>query len=156
MNKLYINFSKTKDFSEIDYYFKLVIRRAVSAVLEYEGIEGDTSVSVTLTDNDHIHKLNKKFRGVDRHTDVLSFPMYERDELDEAIDDGALELGDIVISIERAHEQALEIGNTFLEEIAFLSVHSMLHLLGYDHERSSEDDELQCRVQKTIVSALEI
>ena len=157
MNKLYINFSKTKDFSEIDYYFKLVIRRAVSAVLEYEGIEGDMSVSVTLTDNDHIHKLNKKFRGVDRHTDVLSFPMYERDELDEMIiEGGVLELGDIVISIERAHEQALEIGNTFLEEIAFLTVHSMLHLLGYDHERSSEDDELQCRVQKTIVSALEI
>ena len=78
----------------------------------------------------------------------------EDDEL--IIDDEALELGDIVISIERAKEQAKEIGNTFLEEIAFLTVHSTLHLLGYDHERSEEDEKLQCDAQKCIVATLEI
>ena len=65
-------------------------------------------------------------------------------------------LGDIVISIERAKEQAKELGNSFLYEVAFLVIHSTLHLLGYDHERSSEDDELQCRLQREIISGLEI
>ena len=156
MIKLYIDFSKTRDFPEADYYFKLVLRRAVLATLLHEGIDGNVSVSITLTDNEYIHKLNKKFRKADRHTDVLSFPMYERDEILSREYGDELELGDIVLSLERAHEQAREIGNTFLEEVAFLTVHSTLHLLGYDHERSREDDEEQCRLQKTIVSTLEI
>lgn len=156
MSKVYIDFSKTKDFPEADYYFKLILRRAVMGVLSHEGIEHDVFVSITLTDNEYIHALNKRFRGVDRHTDVLSFPMYEREEIDSYVGDGYIELGDIVLSLERAKEQALEVGNTFLEEVAFLTVHSMLHLLGYDHERSKEDDEEQCRKQKEIVSILEI
>ena len=156
MIRLYIDFSKTRDFSETDYYFKLVLRRAVMATLCHEGIEGSVSVSITLTDNKYIHKLNKRFRGVDKHTDVLSFPMYERDEILSRQLGEVLELGDIVLSLERAREQAQEVGNTFLEEVAFLTVHSTLHLLGYDHERSREDDEEQCRLQKTIVSTLEI
>ena len=89
-------------------------------------------------------------------TDVLSFPMYDGGDFDlgECIS-GAV-LGDIVISIERAKEQAKELGNSFLYEVAFLVIHSTLHLLGYDHERSSEDDELQCRLQREIISGLEI
>ena len=65
-------------------------------------------------------------------------------------------LGDVVISIQRAHEQAKEIGNSFLEEIAFLTVHSVLHLLGYDHERSEEDDRIQCELQREIIANIEI
>ena len=68
----------------------------------------------------------------------------------------SIALGDIVISLERAREQAAEIGNSFIKEVAFLTIHSMLHLLGYDHERSSEDDEAQCTAQRDIVEMLEI
>ena len=86
--------------------------------------------------------------------------MFEKEEIDEKIKNQDFEhedvLGDIVISIERAKEQSKEIGNSFLYEVAFLTVHSMLHLLGYDHERSCEDDELQCRIQKEIISTVEI
>jgi probable rRNA maturation factor len=87
---------------------------------------------------------------------VLSFPIYDNGEFDATECASGAMLGDIVISIERAKEQAAEIGNSFLYEVAFLTVHSTLHLLGYDHERSAEDDELQCRIQKEIISSVEI
>ena len=151
-----INFAKTKDFEEIDYYFKLVIRNAVKATLENRKFPYDAIVSVTLCDGEYIRELNKNFRSKDKETDVLSFPIYEDGNFDinECID-GAL-LGDVVISIPRAKEQALEIGNPFLKEIAFLTVHSILHLLGYDHERSKEEDELQCKIQNEIMESFEV
>lgn len=157
-NRLFISFSATKEFAECDYYFKTVVRQAILATLEYEAFRRDTEVSVTFCDNEYIKKLNKTYRNKDSATDVLSFPLYDlSSDCDEPlVNEGALELGDIVISIERAKEQAKEIGNTFLEEIAFLTVHSTLHLLGYDHERSEEDEKLQCDAQKCIVSTLEI
>lgn len=156
--KLFISFSATKEFEECDYYFKTVIRQAILATLEYEDFGRDTDVSVTLCDNEYIRKLNKEFRNKDSATDVLSFPLYDLspDSDEPVIEDGSLPLGDIVISIERAKEQAKEIGNSFLEEIAFLTVHSTLHLLGYDHERSEEDEKIQCDAQKCIVATLEI
>ena len=157
-SKLFISFSATKEFEECDYYFKTVVRQAILATLEYEDFRRDTEVSVTFCDNEYIKKINKEFRNKDSATDVLSFPLYDlsRDSDEPIIEDGPLALGDIVISIERAKEQAKEIGNTFLEEIAFLTVHSTLHLLGYDHERSEEDDKIQCEAQKCIVATLEI
>lgn len=157
-SKVMINFSKTGNFEECDYYFKLVIRRAVVATLLYEGFPADADVSVTLCDNEYIKALNKEYRNKDSATDVLSFPMYDfaTEEVYSAFPGESMSLGDIVISIERAKEQAKEIGHTFLEEIAFLTVHSMLHLLGYDHERSAEDDEAQCAAQREIVSTIEI
>lgn len=154
--KLLIRFSKTREFEEINYYFKSVIRKAIFATLEHEKFKFDAELSVTLCDNEYIKELNKTYRGKDKPTDVLSFPMYENGEFDisECIS-GAM-LGDIVISLERAGEQAKELGNSFLREVAFLTVHSVLHLLGYDHERSKEEDELQCKIQKEIVNSLEI
>ena len=151
---LYIGFAATGDFPEIGYRLKSVVRQAVKAVLMSEGFESDAFVSVTFCDNAYIRGLNNKFRGVDKHTDVLSFPLFERDELDYSSDIEIM-LGDVVISLERAKEQADEIGNDFYKEIAFLTVHSILHLLGYDHERSKEDDELQCRLQREIMKTLE-
>ena len=153
---LKINFSKTRNFSEIDYYFKCVIRCAVEATLKHEKFPYDAIVSVTLCDAEYIRNLNKTYRDKDKATDVLSFPLYDNGEFDmnECIS-GAM-LGDVVISIPRAREQAKEVGNTFLEEIAFLTVHSVLHLLGYDHERSAEDDELQCRIQREICDSFEV
>ena len=157
-SKVMINFSKTRDFEECDYYFKLVIRRAVVATLVHEDFPADIEVSVTLCDNEYIKSLNKEYRNKDAATDVLSFPMYDfsTEEVFSAFPGESLSLGDIVISIERAKEQAKEIGHTFLEEVAFLTVHSMLHLLGYDHERGPEDEEAQCAAQREIVSTIEI
>ncbi len=156
MKSLYIDFSATKKFDEADYYLKLVIRRAICAALEYEDFPFDASVSVLFCDNAHIRKLNKSFRGKDKHTDVLSFPMYEDGDFSDARIFGRAELGDIVISVERAKEQAEELGHGFLREAAFLAIHSTLHLLGYDHERSPEDDEEQCRRQREIIKNVEI
>ena len=150
-----IRFSATKRFDETDYYLKTIIRKAVLATLEHEKFKYDAEVSVTLCDNGYIRTLNKQYRGKDKHTDVLSFPIYDNGEFDMAeCISGAL-LGDIVISVERAKEQAEELGHSFIREVAFLTVHSTLHLLGYDHERSKEEDELQCRLQKEIVSTIE-
>ena len=153
---LMIRFAATRKFDEVDYYLKTVIRRAILATLDYEGFVYDAEVSVTLCDNEYIRKLNRAYRGKDSHTDVLSFPLYEDGDFDISECIGGAMLGDVVISVERAKEQASEIGNSFLQEVAFLTVHSILHLLGYDHERSPEEDEEQCRRQREIVANLEI
>jgi len=153
--ELFIEFSKTKELENADFEMKTVIRKAVSAVLDYFDFWFPCEVSVTLCDNEYIHTLNKRFRNIDRATDVLSFPLYDDGDIPEEDKELGVILGDIVISLERALEQAGEIGNTLHEEVAFLTVHSMLHLLGYDHERSKEEDELQCRLQREIIKTVE-
>ena len=117
-----------------------VVRRAVLTVGELYGVM-DAEVSVTLTDDAHIHVLNRDYRGVDRPTDVLSFALTESEE--PVIIDApcAVVLGDLVISLERAATQAEEYGHSFLRELSFLTVHGMLHLLGYDH--IEEEDRLE-------------
>ena len=117
-----------------------VVRRAVLTVGELYGVM-DAEVSVTLTDDAHIHVLNRDYRGVDRPTDVLSFALTESEE--PAIIDAprGVVLGDLVISLERAATQAEEYGHSFLRELSFLTVHGMLHLLGYDH--IEEEDRLE-------------
>ena len=92
---------------------------------------------------------------MDKPTDVLSFPMDDNGACDVAEWRNGAWLGDIVISLERVEEQAKEFGNTFIRETVFLAVHSTLHLLGYDHERSKDDDELQCEKQRIIMKKLE-
>ena len=154
--ELMIRFAASRKFPQVDYYLKTVIRRAILATLDYEGFVYDAEVSVTLVDDEYIRALNREYRGKDAPTDVLSFPLYEDGNFDISECIGGAMLGDIVISVERAKEQALEIGNSFLREVAFLTVHSTLHLLGYDHERSAEEDEEQCRRQREIVEKLEI
>ena len=152
---LYIHFSATARFPETDAFLKGVIRRAIKSTLAEREFPYGAEVSVTLCDNEYIHKLNKEYRGVDRHTDVLSFPMYEDGNFDPAECTFGAVLGDVVISLERAKEQAGEIGHSFLREIAFLTVHSTLHLLGFDHEKSPEEDELQCSLQRKIVATMD-
>lgn len=154
--KLKINFSATKSFEEIDYYFKCVIRRAIEATLVKLEFPYNAEVSVTLCDGEYIRKLNRVYRNNDKETDVLSFPIYDNGAFDPAECAEVAVLGDIVISLPRAHAQAEEIGNSFLKELAFLTIHSTLHLLGYDHERSEADDELQCRLQREICDSIEI
>jgi len=153
---LYIKFSTTKRFDEINYNLKSVVREAIIRTLEYEDFIYDAEVSVTFCDNEYIRKLNKKYRNKDKATDVLSFPMYDNGDFDPTECISGAVLGDIVISLERAKEQAAEIGNSFLHEVAFLAVHSTLHLLGYDHERSAEEEEAQCIAQREIITEMEI
>ena len=99
-----------------------------------EGMENDAEVSVTFVDDEGIRKINNKFRGMDKPTDVLSFPLGVDGVYDVNNDTGAMLLGDIVISIPHALDQADRYGHTLQREIGFLTVHSLLHLLGYDHE----------------------
>lgn len=130
-------------------------------MLEYEECDFDAQISVTITDNENIRRINKEFRNKDAVTDVLSFPMLEFDEEGNAEDEFDFDgdevvLGDIVISAERAAEQAKEFGHSFKREIAFLTAHSMLHLLGYDHERGKEEEEIMFAKQEEILNILNI
>ena len=113
---------------------RMLIRRCCNAVLVNEQFKGSAEISVSIVDDERIHELNKQYRNVDRSTDVLSFPLGAEGVYDVNNDTGAQMLGDIVISIEHAQKQAELYGHSFDREIAFLTVHSMLHLLGYDHE----------------------
>lgn len=154
--KLMIRFSETKELDTVNYDLKMTVRRAISETLGEEDFSFPAEVSVTFCDNEYIRKLNKEYRNKDKATDVLSSPMYDypEDEGELLPGDETLMLGDIVISVERAADQATEIGNTFEREVAFLAIHSTLHLLGYDHERSPEDEEIQCQRQKEIIDKL--
>ena len=118
---------------------RILIRRSCNAVLELEKFEGPAEVSVTFVDNEEIAQLNKQFRNNPNPTAVLSFPLGENGKYDRNNETGAAMLGDIVISVEKAVEQAQLYGHTLQREVAFLTVHSMYHLLGYDHEQGGLD-----------------
>ena len=107
------------------------IKDIIIECLDYEGYDDDYEVSLSFGDNKEIHELNKQFRGIDRPTDVLSFPMLS-DDFDIELEEESL--GDIVISLERAFEQSKEYNHSFEREVCFLVCHSTFHLLGYDHE----------------------
>ena len=131
---------------------RALVKRSIKAVLEHQGVENDCEVSVTFTDNENIHALNLEYRNIDRPTDVLSFPLYETEELKNPV--GELALGDIVISLEKANDQAKEYGHSFEREVSFLTVHSMLHLLGYDHELSEDDEKEMFALQDEIMKII--
>ena len=138
------------------------IEKVCEETLKFEECDFDAEVSITFVDNEEIRRLNKEFRNKDSATDVLSFPILEYDENGDIVDadfdfdEDYVMLGDIVISAERAMEQAIEYGHSFLREIAFLCVHSMLHLLGYDHVDSEEDEKIMIQKQKQILERLNI
>ena len=142
---------------EFDDGLRAEIERAVLMMGElYDA--ATCEVSITLTDDEHIHALNRQYRGIDRATDVLSFALHESDE-PEIIFDGAESqvdvLGDIVVSVERARAQALEYGHSFRRELIFLIVHGMLHLLGYDHIEEADRLEMEAE-QKFVMTELSI
>ena len=112
---------------------RLLVRRCCNAVLTFENFDEPAEISVTFVDDARIHELNKQYRDVDSATDVLSFPLGENGVYDKNPETGASLLGDIVISLETAVRQAESYQHSLQREIAFLTVHSMLHLLGYDH-----------------------
>ncbi len=138
------------------------LTRCMEKVLEYEDFPEDAEISMTFTDNYGIKEQNAASRGIDKPTDVLSFPLLDINQdgelelYDEDFADGAVLLGDIVISTEKALQQAKEYGHSELRELAFLTVHSMLHLLGYDHERSEDEEKEMFQKQEDILSLLGI
>ena len=153
---LRIYFENNQKKHAIKYKMQMLIRRTILETLDYEGMENDAEVSVTFVDDEGIRELNNKFRGMDKPTDVLSFPLldYEGESEEPFFDELCHNLGDIVISLERAMAQANEFGHSFEREVAFLTAHSMLHLLGYDHEISEEDDADMRKRQNDIMDRL--
>lgn len=132
-----------------------LVERAIKATLEEEEVVDEVEVSVSFVDNEEIRKLNKYYRGIDSSTDVLSFPLMEFEEIEEGEEDekdaeGIYPIGDIVISLEKAKEQAEEYGHSFEREVAYLTVHSMLHLLGYDHETEEERKLMREKEEKVM------
>ena len=152
--KTTIYFENHQEKETVTYGMKMLIRRAVEATLAYEEIEESCEVSVTFCDNEEIREINQKFRNIDRATDVLSFPLFDDDGMNAHVEELDCMLGDVVLSLERAREQADEFGHSFEREIAFLTVHSILHLLGYDHELSDEDDADMRKRQSEIVDGM--
>ena len=156
ITKLKIDFENGQEKVPVTYKLKMLIRRAVEATLDYEQYGNPTEVSVTFTDNAGIRALNKQYRNIDKATDVLSFPLldFEGEQDEPPVDEWIGMLGDIVISLEQAEKQAREYGHSFEREAAFLCVHSMLHLLGYDHETGEEDEKEMRRRQREILEAM--
>ena len=133
---------------------RLLIRRCCHAVLAAEQFGDSAEVSVSFVNNEQIRQLNNEFRQKDAATDVLSFPLGQDGVYDRNLETGALQLGDIVISIEKAVEQARIYGHSLQREIGFLTVHSMLHLLGYDHESGGLEMERMREKEESVLSSL--
>lgn len=133
MGKLKVVFNDNQKNVKLPAGTRMLLRRACAAVLLNEGFDDSAEINVTFVSDEEIHILNKKFRDIDSATDVLSFPLGENGKYDEDPETGAKMLGDVVISVEHAVAQAKEYGHTLNREMAFLTVHSVLHLLGYDH-----------------------
>ena len=134
---------------EVTKELRALVKKVLKAGLDYMNFDDNSEISIMFVDNEEIRELNKLHRGIDRPTDVLSFPLFEYDEEGNIIEDecafgenGELILGDIVISLERAKEQAEEYGHSFDREVGFLTAHSLLHLLGYDHITPDEEKEM--------------
>lgn len=131
-----------------------LIIKATDKVFEYEDFDVEGEISVLFVDDARIQALNKEFRNKDEVTDVLSFPQYESLK-DDGVSDPFIYLGDVVISLEQATRQAEEFGHSLEREIVYLTVHSVLHLFGYDHMTEDEKREMRDK-EKTVLRALKI
>lgn len=153
MNRVYIDNRQTK--VHLTPRLRGLLRRSISTALKFMSFEHPAEVSVTAVDDEQIRELNRDYRDKDKPTDVLSFPMSEGGEW-EMSEDGYAILGDIVLSLERCTRQAEEYGHSFERELSFLTVHSVLHLLGFDHELSKEDEEEMFSLQKQIMEKIKL
>lgn len=155
--KIYVDLSDDQDKLKPPQDIEKLIEDCTAAALEEEGIDDAAEVSVTFVDNEGIRELNNLHRGIDRETDVLSFPLGDDEngyEIDP--DNDAIMLGDIVISLEQAARQAEEYGHSYRREVAFLITHSLFHLLGYDHVNGEEEEKLMFSKQEKVLDKLGI
>ncbi len=142
------------DLEKNDKYEE-TIKKVLEQCFKEEGMEkSKIYVSITLTTPEHIHEINKQYRNVDRATDVLSFPIFEKEEIDEKIRTQNFEhedvLGDIIISIEKVKEQAVEYGHSFEREFAYMLVHGFYHLMGYDHIQEADKVIMRAKEEKVL------
>jgi len=155
--KLKVSIKNNQNNVKIPSGIRLLIRRCCHAVLISEGFTQNAEVSVSFVSNQEIRSLNKTYRQKDSVTDVLSFPLTDEDGTREInTETGFIMLGDIVISIETAVKQANIYGHSLSREIGFLTVHSMLHLLGYDHEKSPLDERIMREKEESVLEKLGI
>lgn len=136
--------------------YKEIIKKVLQKCFEIEKLENkNLYVNVVLTNTKNIKSINKEHRGIDKETDVLSFPMFEKDEIASLDNTNEDILGDMVISIERVEEQAKEYGHSFERELAYMVVHSFYHLLGYDHMTEEDKKEMREK-EENVLEILEI
>lgn len=157
MAKLKVYVKNNQAEIKIPVGIRLLIRRCCQAVLATEKFEKDAEVSVSFVSNNEIKNLNKIYRNKDSVTDVLSFPLTGDDgSVEINPETGAVLLGDVVISLETAVKQAKNYGHSLEREVGFLTVHSMLHLLGYDHETSPLDQQIMHEKEESVLEKLGI
>ncbi len=143
-------FDNRQNFMEIKEENMKSIEKAINATIDVEQIDGDFEVSVSFVTNEEIKKLNRIYRNVDSETDVLSFPMDDEEDAE-----GVIMLGDVILSTEKIIEQAEFFGHSLEREMIYLTVHSMLHLLGYDHMEEDEKEEMRDR-EKEVMKSLQL
>lgn len=152
---VHINFQDRQERRSVPESLISKLTEVIEMALEYENIEDyECEVDLTLVDDAEIHQLNLEHRGIDKTTDVLSFPQYDAIKDMEELPD-PIYLGDIVISVERAMAQAAEFNHSFDREMCFLTAHSMLHLFGYDHESEADQKEMRA-LEESILEELGI
>ncbi|HPT99591.1 MAG TPA: rRNA maturation RNase YbeY [Armatimonadota bacterium] len=132
---------------------RLEIERITGKLLERENLPGEIEISVLFTDNEGIRQLNREYRGIDTPTDVLSFPLSTPEELAQAPEETEVLLGDVVISVETAREQARQQGHSIKRESALLLTHGLLHLLGYDHGSEEERERMRQMESEVVAGA---
>ena len=152
MNIAEINFL---DIDEEQEYVKILNRVLKECFIEEKLDKKNLYVNIVLTNPQNIRKMNKEYRNVDKETDVLSFPMFEKGELEKRIDLNEDILGDIVISIDRVSKQAKEYGHSFERELAYMAVHGFYHLMGYDHMEENDKKEMRQK-EENILEKLKI
>lgn len=151
---------------KLDFDYEFLIKKVILAVLDYEACPYEVEVNIVLTNNEEIHKINREYRQIDHPTDVLSFPMidyempgdFSKVEEDMSLfhpETGELLLGDIMISVDKIMEQALEYGHSLERELGFLVAHSMLHLCGYDHMEKDEQKIMEVK-QREIMEQISL
>ncbi len=153
MNKVKVIISNRQNVVKIPTGIRLLVRRCCNAALRLENFNEDAEISVTFVDNDEIRLLNKQHRNIDSATDVLSFPLGENGVYDHN-ESGAALLGDIVISMPKAVEQAELYGHTLQREVGYLTAHSMFHLLGYDHVNGGVEAVHMREKEETVMTML--
>lgn len=143
------------DNIEKELWLKDLVKKVVDFALKEQEINEKSEISVTFTNNEGVKKINKEYRNINKETDVLSFPtVIDDEEFEINPSNGALMVGDIVISVEKAKQQAIEFNHSLERELAFLTVHSVLHLLGYDHEISTDEEVIMLKRQEEILQKL--
>ena len=140
-----------------DNLFEKIAKQVIEKCFEIEGLKNTKLIiTITLTTPENIKEINKKYRNIDKETDVLSFPMFEKDELENKIRNNLFThedmLGDIVISIEQVKKQATEYGHSFERELSYMIVHGFYHLMGYDHMTEEEKKEMRSKEDKVLES----